>query len=104
MIPQHSIDLCPLCGTGLCGIRICGIHTDTPHGLVVCDECEAIWQRPDITTAHIYPDAENARCPICEAALWGQQSRWATTDDCRWLGWESAINPDLDAKPDEPTE
>ncbi|QEG38937.1 hypothetical protein [Roseimaritima ulvae] len=100
MLPQFSIDQCPLCKTGLCGIRICGIHTDTPHGLVVCDECEAIWQQPDTTSEHLYPDSENARCPICEAPLWGDASRWATADDCRALGWEQAINENLNADPE----
>lgn len=74
---------------------MCGIHSDAPHGLVVCDECEAIWQEPDTATEHVYPDAENARCPICEAALWGPHSRWASRADCRVLGWEAAIDEDL---------
>jgi len=101
LTPEHSIDYCPICGGGLCGIRICGIQTDAPHGLVVCDECEAIWQQPDITTEHGYPDAGNARCPKCEAPLWGEQSRWATLEDCVALGWEHAVNPALDCQPDE---
>jgi hypothetical protein len=111
--PKHSIDFCPICGGGLCGIRICGVDpqnaakrfeklgNDAPHGLVVCDECEAIWLEPDITTAHQYPDIEEAKCPICEEALWGQESRWANVDDVVSLGWEFAVNPDLDATTDE---
>ncbi len=108
MSPQHSIDFCPLCGGGLCGIRICGfqregdlaqdsrINAEFPHGLVVCDECDAIWLEPDLTTAHQYPDVENAKCPICHDALWGPNSRWANRSDLARLQWDMAINPALD--------
>jgi hypothetical protein len=111
--PKHSVDFCPICGGGLCGIRICGVDetktedrftklgNDAPHGLVVCDECEAIWLEPDITTAHQYPDVEDARCPICHESLWGKNSRWADARDVESLGWEFAVNPDLDMTTDE---
>ncbi len=113
MSPLHSIDFCPICGGGLCGIRICGVDeegasdrfartgSDAPHGMVVCDECDAIWLEPDLTTAHQYPDVEDARCPICGLSLWGNNSRWATSEDVAALGWEFAVNPDLDAASDE---
>ena len=89
-------------------MRICGTHvgeaseqnsdtnSESPHGLVVCDECDAIWLEPDLTTAHQYPDVKNAKCPVCHDALWGANSRWATRDDLARLGWELAINPALD--------
>ncbi len=108
MSPQHSIDFCPLCGGGLCGIRICGIQRDdtseqdasvsseSPHGLVVCDECDAIWLEPDLTTAHQYPEIKNAKCPVCLDPLWGPNSRWANRNDVSRLQWDLAINPALD--------
>lgn len=107
MSPRHSIDFCPLCGGGLCGIRICSIQSENIsaldpnkpesfHGLVVCDECDAIWLEPDLNTAHQYPDVENAQCPVCDAALWGSNSRWATSDDLILLQWDMAIDPALD--------
>jgi hypothetical protein len=99
--PRHSIDYCPICGGGLCGIRICGMTDDKPHGLIVCDECEAIWTEPDSTADHQYPDAEDACCPICKKPLWGPQSRWANWDDCSELGWIDAIDPQLDIRSDE---
>ena len=111
MSPKHSIDFCPICVGGLCGIRICGVGPQqsdppsigsiAPHGLVVCDECEAIWLDPDLSTAHQYPAAEDARCPICKDALWGESNRWADTSDIELLGWEFAVNPALDAATDE---
>ena len=115
MSPRFSIDYCHICGGGLCGIRICGIDpktarqrisrtgSDAPHGLVVCDECEAIWLEPDLSTAHQYPSAEDARCPICGDAIWGCGSRWAGPDDLVTLGWEFSVNHDLDVPADEGT-
>ncbi|MGI9474378.1 MAG: hypothetical protein ACR2NZ_22745 [Rubripirellula sp.] len=113
MSPHHSINFCPICGGGLCGIRICGIDpskseerfartgSDAAHGLVICDECDAIWLEPDLATAHQYPDLEDARCPICAETLWGVNSRWANQEDVETLGWEFAVNPELDGNPDE---
>lgn len=74
---------------------------DQPHGLIVCDECEAIWLEPDSTSQHLYPDAEDPCCPICQKALWGSQSRWANWDDCAQLGWLDYINPQLDIRSDK---
>ncbi len=96
MTPQHSIDYCPICGGGLCGIRICGTEDPQPHGLVVCDECEAVWLEPDTLSEHQYLDPCDTRCPICHRPLWGSESRWATADDVAALGWQSAVDANLD--------
>ena len=112
MGPKHSIDFCPICGGGLCGVRICGVppnekktfaklENDAAHGLIVCDECEAIWLSPDVTTDYQYADSEDARCPICLASLWSETSRWADQADIDLIGWSAAINHDLDANPDQ---
>jgi hypothetical protein len=97
-VPLHSVDVCSICGCGLCGIRICGFDTDKPHGLVVCDECEALWTQPDTRTPHMWRDAEHPHCPICDAPLWGAHSRWATREDLEKLGWQQQINPHLNAE------
>lgn len=102
--PKHSIDFCPICGGGLCGVRVCGLNADDhdaansqpPHGLVVCDECEAIWLEPDITSDHQYPTLGDARCPICCEPLWGSNSRWADLADVDAIGWRNAVNQELD--------
>ena len=110
MSPQHSIDFCPICGGGLCGIRICGLSSqvdgsnrrgDWIHGLIVCDECEAIWLDPDVSTDHVYPDPTRAQCPVCSKSLWGDQSRWANDADVAALGWSGAVKHRLDVKSDE---
>lgn len=101
MSPLHSVDSCPVCGGGLLGIRLChgnvrqGGDLASPHGLVICDECEAIWTEPDSQTAHQYPAAEDARCPICETQLWNG-SHWAGRDEVARLGWSEAVNSTLD--------
>jgi hypothetical protein len=118
MTPRHSIDFCPICGGGLCGIRIVGDDSAAnddgaqlknsplseamppPHGLIICDECEAIWLEPDVSTVHQYPDLENAVSPISGQPIWGRGSRWATMEDIETLGWTEAVNPELDAEVD----
>ena len=97
-MPLHSVDVCSICGCGLCGIRICGYQTDQPHGLVVCDECEAIWTQPDTSSPHLWRDAELPLCPVCEQPLWSNHSRWATREDLKQIGWEQVINPNLNAE------
>ncbi|EMI21594.1 hypothetical protein RMSM_01481 [Rhodopirellula maiorica SM1] len=115
--PTHSIDNCPICGGGLCGVRICGLpqkskepapsrdsasvaNPPLPHGLVVCDECEAIWLEPDLTSPHQYPNGCDARCPVCLGPLWGDQSRWASQTDLEVLGWAGCTKPELDGLPE----
>lgn len=126
MTPLHSIDFCPICGGGLCGIRIigsppAGSAEDSPvenaaenaavansefdsqthlHGLVICDECEAIWLEPDVSTVHQYADLENAVSPINGQPIWGGSSRWASMEEIELLGWTEAVNRELDAEVD----
>jgi len=112
MTPYHSIGPCPICGGGLCGIRICGLPTpnqvignadiDTttgPHGLIVCDECEAIWLDPDKNVDHQYTDPEDPRCPICRDSLWNGNNHWANTAEVHFIGWSDAVDPNLDYHP-----
>jgi len=113
--PKHSIGFCPICGGGLCGIRICGVdrvsadahlaqstdHEPAAHGFVICDECDATWLVPDLETVHQYPDIEKACCPICSQPLWSEASRWADWREIESLGWEFAVDRDLDVTSDE---
>ncbi len=106
-MPKHSVATCPICGGGLCGIRICVLEgcEDGPgqpgiHGLVVCDECDAIWLEPDVSTVHQYPALDNAKCPICNLPLWGEQSHWAEMAEIQRLGWEMGVDTALDVTDD----
>lgn len=95
--PSHSIGFCPVCGDGLCGVRIFQAESHTPYGLVVCDECGAVWQQPNLSIKPFFPDFEDERSPIDGQPLWGATSRWADLDDCAMLGWLDAIDPRLDS-------
>lgn len=123
MSPFHSISHCPICEGGLCGVRICGLsdqHSEDdefvratdppfggeaapridrnagPHGLIVCDECEAIWLEPDTTTEHQFPDPENAKCPVCGDHLWNGNNHWANRAEVAQLGYDDKTDPALD--------
>ena len=71
-------------------------RTAGPHGLVVCDECEAIWLEPDTTSEHQYPDPENAKCPVCGDHLWNGNNHWANRVEVAFLGYGSKIDSALD--------
>ena len=98
--PLRSIGQCPVCGQGLLGIRVCDGSSvrPVPHGLVVCDECEATWTSPDADSPHSYPSPEDGRCPVCLADLW-EGSRWADDTGVESLGWGSAVEPSLNFDP-----
>lgn len=116
--PRHSVAHCPICDGGLCSVRAFFDHSVVPnplaanepniaevsrklsHGLVICDECEAIWLQPDIRGVHVYPDAQTPHCPVTGKPLYDwQTSRWATSEDVASLGWSDAINPSLTYDP-----
>lgn len=46
-------------------------NPETPYGVLVCDECDAIRLEINLTTANHEPDLANAKCPVCHDALWG---------------------------------
>lgn len=93
---RFSVDFCPICGGGLAMVRYCGGHgTIPPHGLVCCDECEAIWLEPDVSSPHLYPDPEKAVCPVCHTPIYGPDCRFASPDDLQTLGWAASIDDEL---------
>lgn len=82
---------CPVCESGLCRVRICGITEGHPHGLVICDDCEAIWMSPDLSGPHYYSDPVHPVSPVDGDAIWSDQNRWATPDDIGQLGWYGQV-------------
>ncbi|TWT67351.1 HEAT repeat domain-containing protein [Allorhodopirellula solitaria] len=88
---------CPICHDGLCAVRVyLNEQGQLTHGLVVCDECDAIWTQPDLRSAHVYPDAESPQSPVSGQPLFDpEHSRWATGDDVAALGWSAQIDASL---------
>jgi hypothetical protein len=93
--PWIHIGECPLCGNGLCRLRY-GVD---PQGVkrlyAMCDECEAIWLKPDLLSKYQFPDAEDPLCPISGEALYGPKSGWARPEDLQGTDWESEVIIDL---------
>ena len=100
--PCHSIGFCPICGDGLCGIRIYQTDSDSTYGLIVCDECDAVWTEPDLSREPYYPDSEDARSPIDGQPIWSPSSNWADLRECALLGWLGAIDPVLHCHGEQP--
>jgi hypothetical protein len=80
---------CPVCEGGLRRVRTCGLHTSEIHGLIICEECEAMWTDPGEGATHKYGVSESPACPICHQAIWSDNSRWSTVEDVCLLGWYS---------------
>jgi hypothetical protein len=102
--PCHSIGFCPICGDGLCGIRIYQSDDNSTYGLVVCDECDAVWTEPNLSTKPFFPDTEDERSPIDGQPIWGATSHWADLRECALLGWLAAIDPILHCHGQQPSD
>lgn len=101
---RYSVGQCPICGGGLCSIRAYFDDENggekLTHGLVVCDECEAIWLQPDTKGVHVYADSESPLCPVSGKPLYAPQySRWANADDVAALNWSDAVDSSLTYDP-----
>jgi hypothetical protein len=61
------------------------------HGLVVCDECEAMWTEPDTTKPPLFGSPEVLCSPITGEEIWPEPNRWATLEDVALLGWLNRV-------------
>lgn len=86
-MPLIHLGCCPVCEGGLCRVRVCGVTAGKLHPLAICDECEAMWTEPNLSTPHHYADAEVPRSPITQDPIWDESNRWATVEDICLLGW-----------------
>ena len=95
------ISECPICDGGLCTVRVFfDDHNRLSHGLVICDECEAIWLQPNIRGVHVYTDSESPVSPVNGQPLFDRRrSRWANEADVAALGWTDHLNPKLSYQP-----
>ena len=94
---MFSVGSCSRCQQGLLGVRIC---CPDEIGLVVCDECEAIWLDAECTGPPLYPDSPGSLCPRCGQDLWQSASHWATAEEVDRLGWARFVQDAWD-EPEE---
>jgi hypothetical protein len=80
-IPWIHIGECPVCVDGLCRVRVCEDEQGRRHLYAMCDECDALWVRPDTSSSKVYPRGEEPLCPLCSRPLYGLQARWAEPED-----------------------
>jgi hypothetical protein len=93
--PRYSVGWCPVCQQGLCGIRVCEDEYGL-RGLVICDECEAIWLDPNLGQPHLYVDPVAPVWPDYHHSLWGPYTHWASLAEIEQLGWDDAVDHSLD--------
>ena len=91
-VPWIHLGECPMCVNGLVRVRCCECPEGSVHCYAICDECEAMWLEPSTSSEARFPKARDPLCPICQAPLFGPQSRWALPDDLGRTEWaEQAI-------------
>ena len=85
------VSSCPVCGDGLCRIRVCE-KDQRLAGMVLCDECEALWTDPTMTQRVLRKAGDmDPICPSTGQSVWGEQSRWANVGEICLLGWFGGV-------------
>jgi hypothetical protein len=83
-------DSCPVCRTGLLGIRRC---TDEQNLVVMCDECETVWESPTLISTTNALDAEPPNFEVASLgiAIATGSSGWAGQEEINAKGWSSFV-------------
>lgn len=81
---------CPVCTAGPIGFRLCD---DGSLVVIMCDECHAVWTRPDRLTseAAMFPHHPDYTIPGTDRSVSGGKAGWATRDQIATVGWEDLI-------------
>ncbi len=82
---------CPFDGPyGQIGFRLC---SDGKTIVLMCDECDAIWEHPDHLKAENYISAEppDFYLPDIKCSVKAPLSRWATREEVIKSGWQNFI-------------
>ena len=79
--PWIHIGECPVCVNGLCRVRTCEDEQGLQHLYAMCDECEAIWVKPDTSSERVFPRGEDPQCPLCSRPLYGEQAHWSAPEE-----------------------
>lgn len=88
---MYYVGTCSCCGQGLLGIRIC---CDDETGLILCDECEAIWLHPSCPGSPLFPQPPDSACPRCHRPIWDPPAHWATQPEIDRLDWNDYVQGD----------
>jgi hypothetical protein len=84
-------DFCPFEGDyGQIGFLLCSDHQTL---VLMCDECNRIWKRPDeLEDAHaLFAEPPDFLIPGLECSARAPQSRWATQSEVMSYGWSAYI-------------
>jgi len=82
------VGTCRVCGQGLLGVRVCSDHHPP---IVLCQECESIWQTPQCEGSPQHSIQPGSRCPICDQPLFTPPAHWADQTEIARLGWSDSI-------------
>jgi hypothetical protein len=85
---MYYIGFCPVCEQGALGIRVC---SGLGHGVVLCDECDAMWLSLDLTRPAVFLSAAGLTCLHCGGSLDEPPAHWATWDELERLGWQTSV-------------
>jgi hypothetical protein len=81
---------CPICSNGAIGFRKC---SDGRTIVLMCDECNAVWLRPDAIKqeAAIYPSAPDYIVSAVGCSIASPNASWAELHDIKAAGWEKFV-------------
>jgi hypothetical protein len=78
------------------GIRIC---CEDEIGLILCEECEAIWLHPTCPGSPLFPQQPDSACPRCNRPIWQLPAHWATQAEVDRLDWNEYVLGDWEEEP-----
>ena len=93
------VGFCPVCEGGAVGIRVC---ESGKHAVLLCDECDALWTKPDLKEDAAFPDQPHLPCPHCGASLWKKPAHWANREEVDAFGLQDAVQGAFEEEPDPP--
>jgi hypothetical protein len=59
--------------------------------VALCDECDAVWQSPELDSPPTYVQQPKLPCPVCGKSLLDPPAHWATLEEVKQAGWKEAI-------------
>ena len=81
---MYYVGFCRICQTGPLGLRRCGRCGNV---VLLCDECDAVWQNADVSETPIYPTNGELLCPNCDHSLIDPPSHWASEQQLESVEW-----------------